>query len=221
MQVWAQCTGSAFVHSERFQMTPTKFPNTPKPIFEPCSDGFPKPYTSSVSEASEVICFHEPMLAFQSNQSVNDQVSRQVKQPVSNPKLQFQPVVNRDMPQSVFAMHDPWHEDVDPVPFHDPPSVNVPTLLKVGEDPYDPWNPHVCDVEPQSQPVPTFGRHLEPKPTACPPKPEPFNQPVLLKAGEDIHDPWNICEQLHCFYNLQQPTLQSSSCNVVDPRNAL
>ena len=212
-------------------MIPTKFPNTPKPIFGSCSDGFPKPFALSVSESSEVICFHEPLLAFQSNQSVNEQASRQANQTVSNPKLQFQPAANRDMPQSVFAMHDPWNEDVDTVDrslkarsnmsFQDPLFVNVPTLLKVGEDPYDPWNPHVCDVEPCSQPLPHFGGDSEPEQTACPPTLEPLNQPVLLKAGEDIHDPWNICEQLHCLYNLQQPTLQSSSCSFVDPRNAL
>ena len=212
-------------------MTPTKFPNTPKPIFGSCSDGFPKPIALSVSESSEVICFHEPLLAFQSNNSVNEQASRQVNQTVSNPKLQFEPVANRDMSQSSFVMHDPWNECVDTVEqslpaqsnmsFQDPPISNVPTLLKVGEDPNDPWNPHVLDVEPCRQPLPHFGGDSEPKQTDCPPTSKPLNKPVLLKAGEDIHDPWNICDQLHRFYNLQQQTLQTSSCSGVDPRNAL
>ena len=50
---------------------------------------------------------------------------------------------------------------------------------------------------------------------------EPHNQPVLLKAGDDIHDPWNIREQLPGFHNLNQPTKQSSSSKFVDTRNAL
>ena len=153
-------------NSVGFQMTPTKFPNTPKPILGACSDGFPKPFALSVSESSEVICFNEPLLAFQSyNQPVNEQASRQVNQSISNLKPQFQPAVTRDVTQSVFDMHDPWNEVVDtvenslmsraPASFPDPPFVKVPTLLKVGEDPYDPWNLHVCDVEPCNQPIPS------------------------------------------------------------------
>ena len=92
---------------------------------------------------------------------------------------------------------------------------------EVGEDPYDPWNLHVCDVEPCNQPIPHFGGDLEPKQTVGQPNLEPSNLPVLLKAGEDIHDPWNVREQLNGFYNFQQRTSQSSSCSHVDPRNAL
>ena len=212
-------------------MTPTKFPNTPKPIFGSCSDGFPKPIVSSVSESSEVICFHEPLLAFQSNQTVSEQVPRQVNQTVSNPKPQFQPDVKPDMTQSFFAVHDPWNEDVDTVDqsmtatsnlvFQDPIPVKVPTLFKVGEDPYDPWNSFVGDVEPFNTPLPCFGGESKPNHKDRVPTVEPHNQPVLLKAGDDIHDPWNIREQLHCSHNLQRPTLQSSSSSFVDTRNAL
>ena len=66
-----------------------------------------------------------------------------------------------------------------------------------------------------------FGGESKPKHKDRVPTFEPHNQPVLLKAGDDIHDPWNIREQLHCFHNLQQPTLQSSSSSFVDTRNAL
>ena len=219
-------------NSVGFQMTSTKFPNTPKPILGACSDGFPKPFAWSGSESSEVICFNEPLLAFQSNnQPVNEQASRQVNQSVSNLKPQFQPAVTREVTQSVFDMHDPWNVDVNTVEssmmsrasasFPDPPFVKVPTLLKVGEDPYDPWNLHVCDVEPCNQPIPHFGGDLEPKQTVGQPNLEPSNLPVLLKAGEDIHDPWNVHEQLNGFYNFQQRISQSSSCSHVDPRNAL
>ena len=219
------------LNSERFRMTPTKFPNTPKPIFGSCSDGFPKPIVSSVSESSEVICFHEPLLAFQSNQTVSEQVPRQVNQTVSNPKPQFQPDVKPDMTQSFFAVYDPWNEDVDTVDqsmtatsnlvFQDPIPVKVPTLFKVGEDPYDPWNSFVGDVEPFNTPLPCFGGESKPNHKDRVPTVEPHNQPVLLKAGDDIHDPWNIREQLHCPHNLQRPTLQSSSSSFVDTRNAL
>ena len=72
--------------------------------------------------------------------------------------------------------------------------------MKVGEDPYDPWNPFVPDVEPYlRQPIPHFGSDSEPKQTGHQPNTQPTNEPVLLKAGEDIHDPWNICDQLHRF----------------------
>ena len=165
----------------------------------------------------------------QTKQSVNRYRGRSTK--VSNPKPQFQPDVKPDMTQSFFAVHDPWNEDVDTVDqsmtatsnlvFQDPIPVKVPTLFKVGEDPYDPWNPYVCDVESGNQPLPCFGGESKPKHKDRVPTFEPHNQPVLLKAGDDIHDPWNIREQLHCFHNLQQPTLQSSSSSFVDTRNAL
>ena len=211
-------------HCERFRMTSTKFPNTPKPIFGSCSDGFPKPNVPSVSESSEVICFHEPLLAFQSNQTISEPVPRQFNPTVSNLKPQFQPDVKPDMTQSFFALHDPWNEDVDSVDqsmtapsgvvFRDPIPVKVPTLLKVGDDPFDPWNPPVGDEDYFNTPLPCFGG--ESKPTV-----EPLNQPVLLKAGDEVHDPWNIREQLLGFNNLQRTTLQYSSSSFVDTRNAL
>ena len=219
------------LNSERFQMTSTKFPNTPKPTLESFPDGFPKPIALSVSESSEVVCFHEPLLACQSNQSVNFQASGQVNQTVPNQNLQFAPVANSARSQLGFVMHDPWNEPEEMVEQSLPVESNisiqgfpipfVPTLMKVGEDPNDPWNHFVPDVEPYLQPIPHFGSDSEPKQTGHQPNTQPTNKPVLLKAGEDIHDPWNICDQPHRFYNLQQQTLQTSSCSDVDPRNAL
>ena len=207
-------------------MPPTKFPNTPKPIVGACSDGFPKPAVSSASEFSEFICFHEPLLAFQSTKA---QVPRQFNPAVSNPKPQFQPDVKPDMSQSFFAVYDPWNEDMDHVEHSvnqphmcskDPIHVKFPTLCKVGEDPYDPWNSFVCDEE-ACTPLPRFGTEPKPKHKDRLSTFEPHNQPVLAKAGEDIHDPWNVCEQLYGFNHLQQPTMHSSSSCHVDTRNAL
>ena len=96
----------------------------------------------------------------------------------------------------------------------------IPTLMKVGEDPTDPWNPYAFVVEPGlEQSIPQFGRNSGQKQTGCSSK--PLNKPVLLKMGEDPHDPWNICEQLHGCQNLEHQTPQTSSCIRVDPRNAL
>ena len=136
-------------------MSTTKFPNAPKPIVGACSDGFPKPVAASVSEYSEFICFHEPLLACQSNPTVKPQVLRQVNQTALNPEPKFQTTVKPDLSKPFVDVYDPWNEDVHQMEelvnshncFKGSVPVKVPSLLKVGEDPYDPWNIYECDVD--------------------------------------------------------------------------
>ena len=209
-------------------MSTTKFPNSPKPIVGACSDGFPKPVAACVSEYSEVICFHEPLLACQSNPTVKPQVLRQVNQTALNPEPKFQTTVKPEWSKPFVDVYDPLNEDVhqmeEPVNSHKcfkgSVPVKVPSLLKVGEDPYDPWNIYECDVD-SCGPLPCFGVTPKPNPMDRFSNLEPQTKLVLLKAGDDIHDPWNIREQLPGFHNLNQPTKQSSCSNFVDTRNAL
>ena len=209
-------------------MDSVKFPNVPKPIVGACSDGFPKPIVACHSECSEYICFQEPLFAFQPTRTVDAQVPRHVNPNISNPQPQFQPDVKPDLSQPSFVLDDPWSEDVDHVTQssntpHLPPKkhvpVNFPTLLKVGEDPYDPWNTDACDLEHCTQ-LPCFGGQPQPKHKERFSTFEPNRQPILAKAGENDHDPWNTCEQLYGVQNLQ-PTKKSFSSNFVDIRNAL
>ena len=209
-------------------MDSVKFPNVPKPIVGACSDGFPKPIVASHSECSEYICFQEPLFAFQPTRTVDAQVPRHVNPNISNPQPQFQPDVKPDLSQPSFVLDDPWSEDVDHVTQssntpHLPPKKHVPvnfrTLLKVGEDPYDPWNTDACDLEHCTQ-LPCFGGQPQPKHKERFSTFEPNRQPILAKAGENDHDPWNTCEQLYGVQNLQ-PTKKSFSSNFVDIRNAL
>ena len=178
-------------------MASTKFPNAPKPIVGACSDGFSKPLVASLSESSEFICFQEPLLVFQPTRTVNAQVPRQVNPTIPNPQPQFQPDVKPDASQPIFVLDDPWSEDVDHVAqsinaphlcFKDPVPVKFPTLLKVGEEPYDHWNSDVCDLE-HCKPLPCFGVEPQPKYKERCSTFEPYNQPILAKAGEDDHDP--------------------------------
>ena len=209
-------------------MASVKFPNVPKPIVGACSDGFPKPLRESQSECSEFICFQEPLFAFQPTKTVDAQVPRHVNPNISNPQPQFQPDVKPAVSQPSFVFDDPWSEDVDHVaksyntqqlPSKNPLPVKFPTLLKVGEDPYDPWNTDACDFEHCTQ-LPCFGGESKPKPKERFSTFEPNRQPILTKAGETDHDPWNTWEQLYGVRNPQQ-TMQSSSSKVVDTRNAL
>ena len=209
-------------------MDSVKFPNVPKPIVGACSDGFPKPIVACHSECSEYICFQEPLFAFQPTRTVDAQVPRHVNPNISNPQPQFQPDVKPDLSQPSFVLDDPWSEDVDHVtqssntpllPSKKHVPVNFPTLLKVGEDPYDPWNTDACDLEHCTQ-LPCFGGQPQPKHKERFSTFEPNRQPILAKAGENDHDPWNTCEQLYGVQNLQ-PTMKSFSSNIVDTRNAL
>ena len=209
-------------------MASVKFPNVPKPIVGACSDGFPKPLRESQSECSEFICFQEPLFAFQPTKTVDAQVPRSVNPNISNPQPQFQPDVKPAVSQPSFVFDDPWSEDVDHVatsyhtqqlPSKNPFSVKFPTLFKVGEDPYDPWNTDDCDLEHCTQ-LPCFGGESKPKTTERSSTFEPNRQPSLAKAGETDHDPWNTWEQLYGVRN-PQPTMQSFSSKVVDTRNAL
>ena len=152
-------------------MSTTKFPNSPKPIVGACSDGFPKPVAAWVSEYSEVICFHEPLLACQSNPTVKPQVLRQVNQTALNPEPKFQTTVKPELSKPFVDVYDPLNEDVhqmeEPVNSHKcfkgSGPVKVPSLLKVGEDPYDPWNIYECDVD-SCGPLPCFGVTPKPNP---------------------------------------------------------
>ena len=207
-------------------MASVKFPNVPKPIIGACSDGFPKQLRESQSECSEFICFQEPLIAFQPTTTFDAQVSSHVNPNILNPQPLFQPDVKASMSQPSFVFDDPWSEDFDYVeksfhaqqlPTKNPSPVKFPTLLKVGEDPYDPWNDEVCDLGQGSQ-LPCFGSECKPQKRI--PTFEPACQPTLTKAGELDHDPWNTREQLYGTWN-HQPNVQSSSSRVVDTRNAL
>ena len=207
-------------------MASVKFPNVPKPIIGACSDGFPKHSRESQSECSEFICFQEPLIAVQPTTTFDAQVPIHVNPNTLNPQPMFQPDVKHSMSQPSFLFDDPWSEDFDYVeksfhsqqlPTKNPSPVKFPTLLKVGEDPYDPWNDEVCDLGQGSQ-LPCFG-------SACNPQQristfEPTCHPTLRKAGELDHDPWNTCEQLYGTLN-HQPDVQPSSSRFVDTRNAL
>ena len=207
-------------------MASVKFPNVPKPIVGACSDGFPKPLRESQSECSEFICFQEPLFAFQPTKTADAQVPSHANPNISNPQPQFQPDVKPSMPQPSFIFEDPWSEDFDYVekayhaqqlPSKNPSPVKFPTLFKVGEDPYDPWNIDACDLG-QCSELPCFGSECKPKERF--PTFEPKRQPTLTKVGETDHDPWNTWEQSYEIQNPQQ-TMQSSSSRVVDTRNAL
>ena len=212
-------------------MTSPKFPNTPKPSFGSFSDGFPKPHKGSGSEFSEVICFNEPLLACQSNDLVNEQTPVQVSQTIQNRKFRPAPAQIFAVFQPSSVMHDPWSETEEPVSQSLPdncdmsvqgPSIpNRPTLMKVGEDPYDPWNPCVSVEVPHdvNQSIPRFGHDLGRKQTGCFSNTKPLHTPVLSKLGEDPYD------QIQGCLNLEHQTLQTKRplhIHIrVDPRNAL
>ena len=182
----------------------------------------------------EVTCFNQPLLACQSNDLVNEQTPVQVSQT----NQQFRPA-----PAQIFAvfepssvMHDPWNETEGPVSQSLPdnydmsakgPSIpNRPTLMKVGEDPNDPWNPCVSvDVPRVNQSIPRFGHDSGPKQTGCSSNTKPLHTPVFSKLGDDPYDPWNTCEQIHGCINLEHQKLQTMrplGIHIrVDPRNAL
>ena len=207
-------------------MASVKFPNVPKPIIGACSDGFPKHSCESQSECSEFICFQEPLIAVQTTTTFDAQVPSHVNQTTLNPQPMFQPGVKQSMSQPSFLFDDPWSEDFDFVEksFHlqqlppkNPLPAKLPTLLKVGEDPFDPWNEEVGDFDQDSQ-LPCFDKASNPQQWI--PTFEPQNHPTLRKVGELDHDPWNTCEQLNGTLN-RQPNVQTSSSRFVDTRNAL
>ena len=67
-------------------------------------------------------------------------------------------------------------------------------LLKVGEDPNDPWNSFETfgETTDPNQQIPHFGHENGAKPPGLSTYDKPLPQtPVLLKVGEDPNDPWN------------------------------
>ena len=145
---------------------------------------------------AEVICFNQPLLACQSNDLVNEQTPVQVSQT----NQQFRPA-----PAQIFAvfepssvMHDPWNETEGPVSQSLPdnydmsakgPSIpNRPTLMKVGEDPNDPWNPCVSvDVPRVNQSIPRFGHDSGPKQTGCSSNTKPLHTHQFFQSWEMTH----------------------------------
>ena len=113
-------------------------------------------------------------------------------------------------------------------PSHVISTFGKPTLLKVGEDPNDPWNSFDTFGESTDlkQQIPHFGLDTGSKRTGPSTHDKPLPQtPVLVKLEEDPNDPWNTFEHFCACTNFEHHVPKSDFHNSVfacaDPRNAL
>ena len=176
--------------------------------------------------------------------STKDSLDEQRHETMSQhaPKQKFRPA-----PAKAYAVFQPGDDSFDPwketenLDSHDQPllrnitqpshgisTFGKPMILKVGEDPNDPWNSFETFGESTypNQQIPHFGHENGPKPPGLSTSDKPLPQtPVLVKVGEDPNDPWNtfehFCGCTNPEHRMLQTDFQYSLFARADPRNAL